>query len=95
MACRDGFGNPAWKVIFFYGAGVNLVKTWADFFWGKFSDFWSLLEILSVVFNFLLSSPTVLCEDSDFQSESFQKICGEKFELPPGLTHGDEISEFS
>ena len=51
-----------------------------------------MLEILSVVFNFLPSSTTVFYEDSDSEHESFQKISGKKFERPLGLTHGDENS---
>ena len=53
-----------------------------------------MLEIMSFVFNFLLSSGRFEYEDSDFEHESFQKICGEKFELAQSLTHGDEISDF-
>ena len=50
-----------------------------------------VFNILSVFFNVALSCATVLCEDSDFEHKSFQKICGKKFWLPPGLTHGDEF----
>ena len=42
-------------------------------------------------FNFLLSSTTVLYEDSDFEHESFQKICGEKFEQLSDLAHEAKI----
>ena len=49
---------------------------------------------MSVVLNFLLSSGRFLCEDSYFQSESFQKISGEKFERIPGLTHDDNFLSF-
>ena len=44
--------------------------------------FWAVLVILSVVFNFLLSSPSFDHVDSDSELESFQKIRDEKFELP-------------
>ena len=71
--------NQAWKAIFFYGAGAILAKIWADFFGSKMSDFRSVLEILSIVFNFLLSSLRFLYEDSYFEHESFQKIRGKKF----------------
>ena len=86
--------NQAWKAIFFYGAGAILAKTWAFFFGWKISHFRSVLEILSVVFNFLSSSLRFLYEDSDFEHESFQKILGKKFERGSGLTCGDEISDF-
>ena len=69
-----------------------LVKIWADFFGWKISHFWSVLEILSVVCDFLLSSPTVLYEDSDSERESFQKIRGEKFERHSGRNH--EVENF-
>ena len=64
------------------------------FFGWKISDFWSVLEILSVVFNFLLSSLRFSYADSYFEHESFQKIRGKKFERGPGLPRGDEISDF-
>ena len=78
----------------FYGAGAFLAKIWADFFGSKFSHFWSVLEILSVVFNFLPSSLRFLYEDSDFQHESFQKIRGKKFERRQGRPCGGAISDF-
>ena len=53
--------------------------------------FWAVLLILSVVLNFLLSSPTFWYEDSDSELESFQKICGEKFERGSGLAHEAKI----
>ena len=86
--------NQAWKAIFFYGAGAILAKIWADFFGTKILHFWSVLEILSVVFNFLPSSLRFLYEDSDFQHESFQKIRGEKFKLGPGWPCGNQILDF-
>ena len=52
-----------------------------------------MLLILSIIFNSLLSSPTVWYEDSDSELESFQKIRGEKFELSQGLGHGSKISK--
>ena len=93
MACRDGFlkaGLGSNTVLLW--PGPFLVKIWADFFGSKISHFWSVLEILSVVFNFLLSSTTVLHVDSDSEHESFQKISGKKFERRQGSTHGDENS---
>ena len=50
-----------------------------------------MLSILSVVFNLLLSSTTVLYEDSDSELESFQKIRSEKFERISGLAHEAKI----
>ena len=79
----------------FYGGEANLVKIWPDFFQWKIFDFWCVLEILSVVFNFLLSSTTVLYEDSDFEHESFQKISGKKFERGPGLRFSVKILNFA
>ena len=56
--------------------------------------FWSVLEILSVVFNFLPSSTTVFYEDSDSEHESFQKISGKKFERISGLLMVMKILKF-
>ena len=75
-------------------SGPILAKIWADFFGSKILHFWSVLEILSVVFNFLLFSPSFLYEDSDFQHESLQKIRGKKFELGQGRPCGADISDF-
>ena len=61
--------------------GANLWKCRAVIIYAFWLVFWVVLRILTMDFNFLLSSPTVLCEDSDFQSESFQKIQWKKFEL--------------
>ena len=71
-----------------------MANIWPDFFGWKISHFWSVLEFLSVVFNFLLSSPTKIYEDSDSESESFQKISSEKFERRQGQPRGDENHEF-
>ena len=86
--------KQAWKAIFFYGAGAILAKIWSDVFGTKMSGFWSVLGILSVVFNFLLSSLRFLYEDSNFEHESFQKIRGEKFEWDQGWPCDGEISDF-
>ena len=64
------------------------------FFGSQIVHFCSVLEILSFIFNFLLSSTTVLYEDSDSEHESFQKISGKKSERSSGLTHGDENRDF-
>ena len=92
MACRDGFVTytTGCKQYCSMVVGVKLVKIWVDFFGWKISHFWSVLERLSVVWLFLLSSTTVLYEDSDSESESSQKIRGKKFERGPGRPHGDE-----
>ena len=71
-----------------------MVKIWSDFFGTKISHFWSVLEIRPVIFNFLLSSTTVLYEDSDSEHESFQKISGKKFEWRSGLGHVMKILIF-
>ena len=86
--------NQAWKAILFYGAGAILAKIWADFFGAKISHFWSVLKILSVVFNFLLSSPRFDHEDSDSEHERFQKILSQKFECRSGLAHGAKFRKF-
>ena len=51
-------------------------------------------ESLSIVFNFLLSSPSFDHEDSDSEHERFQKILSQKFELAQGLSHGAKIRKF-
>ena len=75
-------------------AGATWVKIWADFFCWKISRFWSVHKILSVVFNFLPSSPSLDCEDSDSERESVWKKSGEKFKRAQGQPHGDEIWDF-
>ena len=94
VACRDGIFNndTVSKQYFSMAVGAMLVKIWADFFGKILAHFWSVLLILSVVCDFLLSSTTVLYEDSDSERESFQKIRCKKFELSPGLARGDENS---
>ena len=74
--------------------GATWAKIWADFFGSFFSRFWSVRKILSIVFNFLPSSPSLDYEDSDSVNESFWKISGEKFKLAQGQRHGDETLEF-
>ena len=54
---RGSFVKLACKVILRYGAGAKFAKIWPDLFGTKISYFWSVLESLSIVFNFLLSSP--------------------------------------
>ena len=51
-------------------------------------------ECLSIVFNFLLSSPRFDHEDSDSEHERSQKIRGEKFKLRQGFAHGAKIRKF-
>ena len=51
-------------------------------------------ECLSIVFNFLLSSPSFDYEDSDSENERFHKILSQKIELAPGLSHGAKIRKF-
>ena len=51
-------------------------------------------ESLSVVWLFLLSSPSFDHEDSDSEHERFQKILSQKIELASGLSHGAEIRKF-
>ena len=51
-------------------------------------------ECLSIVFNFLLSSPSFDHEDSDSEHERFQKILSEKIELASGSSHGAKIRKF-
>ena len=53
--------------------------------------FWAVLLIVSIVFNFLLSSTTVWYVDSDSELERFQKISGEKFERISCLAHEAKI----
>ena len=71
-------------------AGGCLVKMWADFFGTKISRFGSVLERLSVVWLFLLSTARYEHVVSDSERESSQKIRGEKFERGPGQHDGDE-----
>ena len=52
-------------------ADACLVKIWPDFFEALFGRFGSVLESLSIVCNFLLSSPRIGYEDSDSERESF------------------------
>ena len=51
-------------------------------------------ECLSIVFNFLLSSPSFDHEDSDSEHERFQKFLSQKFECLSGLSHGAGIRKF-
>ena len=67
----------------------------ADFFGWKNSYFWCVHKVLSVVLDFLSSSPGYAHAESYFQYGSFQQILGEKFELALGLTHGVKIHENS
>ena len=50
-----------------------------------------MLLILSVVFNFRLSSPSFDHEDSDSERESFRKTRGEKFEPGQALANEAKI----
>ena len=59
-----------------------------------FSRFGSVRECLSVVWLFLLSSPSFDHEDSDSEHGRFQKILSEKIELASGLSHGAKIRKF-
>ena len=52
-----------------------------------------MLECLSVVWLFLLSSLRVHIVVSYSERESFHKIRGEKFKLPQGRSHGAKISK--
>ena len=59
---------------------------------GRFGQiFLGVLWILSIVLNFLLSSPSFDHEDSDSELESFQKIRGTKFEQARALAHEAKI----
>ena len=57
------------------------------------SVFRDVLVCLKIVFNFLLSGPSLNHEDSDSERESFQKIHGEKFKRAQGSTHGAKIKK--
>ena len=91
MACRDGFWKT--RLVKQYCSmvvGAKFVESWADFFGWKFSHFWSVLERLSIVCVFLLSSPRCDCVVSDGASISFWKIFCQKFKRLSGLAHGHE-----
>ena len=47
--------------------------------------------MLSIVCDFLLSSPSFDHEDSDSEFERFQKIRGKNFERAQALSHGAKI----
>ena len=67
---------------------AKLVESFVDFFGSLFSHYGSVLEILSVVYDFLLSSPRCDCVLSGGASISFWNISGKKFERRQGWTHG-------
>ena len=75
MACRDGiFNNDTVSKQYYSMVARPCWSRFGPIFVGwKISYFRSVLVVLSVVFNFLLSSPTVLYEDSDSERESFCK----------------------
>ena len=73
-------------------AGSISDKIWSDFFDTEISNFWSVLEILAVICDFFLPNVAKIYEDSDSEHESFQKVCGESFELDSDLTHEEENS---
>ena len=75
--------------------GATWVKIWADFFGWKIQRFLCVFKILSVVFNFFPSSPSLDCEDSDSERKRFWKNSGEKFKRDQGQPHGGEILGFS
>ena len=74
------------KAILFYSPAAKCDISWVEKIGGNFSHFWSVLWCLSVVWLFLLSSPSCNTIVSDSERESFQKIRGEKFKLGSGLT---------
>ena len=73
--------------------GAKLVESWADFFGALFWRFGSVLESLSVVCVFLLSSLRFHIVVSDGASISFWKISGKKFERIQGRARGHENFE--
>ena len=94
MACRDGFWKTRLvKQYFSMVVAAKLVESWAEFFGALFPRFGSVLESLSVVCVFLLSSLRFHIVVSDGASISFWKISGEKFELISGRDHGHENSK--
>lgn len=66
-------------------AAVNLWKRTAVTITGFLLIFWTVLMILSVVCDLLLSSTTVSYVDLNAEPESFQKIHGKKFETPKSM----------
>ena len=75
--------------------GAKFVESWADSFGAFFTRFGSVLESLSVVCVFLLSSLRFHIVISDGGSISFCKISGKKFERGSGRAHGHETFEKS
>ena len=93
VACRDDSWKYYLKSNGFLQARGKIGRILATSFWKKSTDFWFQLKILSVVLLFFLSSPSFYVVNSYSETEGFQKILCEKFELDPRWGHEMGILE--